>query len=141
LVLNGYSTAKDRTYIDIKGKSPKHDTATKDTYADIPFQAPPLPSMALPSPSSSSSVNRHTALTVGMSEDEEDEDDLKYAVSDGDDDELADVPSGKAQALLQNEKACYSGCLLKKGEKRRVSLGTIADSLLCKRCTDLLNVG
>lgn len=97
--------------------------------------------MALPSPTPSSSVNRRTALTVGMSDDEEDEDDLKYAVSDGDDDELADVPSGKAQALLQNEKACYSGCLLKKGEKRRVSMGTIADSFLCIISADLLNFG
>jgi hypothetical protein len=76
-----------------------------------------------------------------MSEDEEDEGDLKYAVSDGDDDEQAYVPSGKAQALLQSEKPCYSGCLLKKGEKRRVSMGTMADRSLCIELTDLLNYG
>ncbi|CAO3597753.1 unnamed protein product [Absidia cylindrospora] len=53
-----------------------------------------------------------------MSEDEDDED-LKYAMSDGEDEEPGYIPSGRALELLQTEKACYSGYLLKKGEKRR----------------------
>ncbi|KAI8331326.1 hypothetical protein BC941DRAFT_438865 [Chlamydoabsidia padenii] len=83
------------------------------------LKAPPLPSVALPTPSSSSSVNRHVTHSIVMSEDEEDEDDYKYTMSDGEDEDLGFVPSGKALALLQTEKACYSGYLLKKGEKRR----------------------
>lgn len=73
-----------------------------------------------------------------MSEDE-DEDDLKYAMSDGEDEEAGYIPSGKTLELLQTEKACYSGYLLKKGEKRRVS-----DVSLTKLCrlivTDLISL-
>ncbi|ORZ23580.1 hypothetical protein BCR42DRAFT_405055 [Absidia repens] len=80
------------------------------------LKAPPPPRSSIAIPSSSAI---HTAPIV-MSEDEDDED-PKYAVSDGDgeDEDAGYIPSGKTLELLQTEKACYSGYLLKKGEKRR----------------------
>ncbi|KAI8071089.1 hypothetical protein BC940DRAFT_295258 [Gongronella butleri] len=60
----------------------------------------------------------HKTAHIVLSEDE-DEDDPKYTVSDGEDEDPASMPSGKALELLQTEKVCFAGYLLKKGEKRR----------------------
>ncbi|KAI8334606.1 hypothetical protein BC941DRAFT_431668 [Chlamydoabsidia padenii] len=83
---------------------------------------PPSSSMTIPASAtpSHSTRNRHPPVTsqIVISEDEDDED-LRYAMSDGEDEDAGYIPSGKTLELLQTEKACYSGYLMKKGEKRR----------------------
>ncbi|ORX54949.1 PH domain-like protein [Hesseltinella vesiculosa] len=55
---------------------------------------------------------------IMLSEDEE-EDDPRYGASDGEDEDPASMPTDQALELLQTEKVCHAGYLLKKGEKRR----------------------
>lgn len=57
-------------------------------------------------------------------------------ISDGEDEDPALVPSGKALELLQTEKVCHSGYLLKKGEKRRVRSFVYFIVLLYKNRTE-----
>ncbi|CAO3591358.1 unnamed protein product [Absidia cylindrospora] len=69
------------------------------------LKAPPPPRSLIGIPSSAN----HTAPII-MSEDE---------MTKIQNEEAGYIPSGKTLELLQTEKACYSGYLLKKGEKRR----------------------